>query len=239
MTTTLQNIVDATTPVRGWRTIDLPDDVYDDADPLVINRSTIIRGGRGAVVHSEILALDGATFRLAGVTLEMNKVGASQHDGFLLGEFPQNGMITGLKANIFIDDVDMHSLPGFAKTAIFINNSLLHVRSTGVGGQIDWRDNTAPVLELLYGSEANLFAFNALVPMNMYAGTSAANGQAITMAGTRTILSGFNLENHGSAPVGFRVSRNSYIQSGAGNPVSITGFTTPILDDGTRNSVYP
>lgn len=219
--------------------ITLADGDYDDTDPVVIDKSLTIRGSRNAKIHSEFQVVSGAVVHFIGPTIEMNKVGAPQHDGFSADRFPQNGMFVVLGSELWLDDVEMHSLPGFNKEAIFAIGSTVHLRTVNQFSRIDWRNNPATVIELLYGSYGNFFDISGqnltYSIVSQADSNSSANG-AINLVGSRLTLSGANLYNFGSGLYGVNVQRASYIQCGAGVYTSIQYFAVPIAYDATPNT---
>jgi hypothetical protein len=224
--------------------INLADGIYDDLTPVVIAKTVTIRGSRNAIIHSEFQVIDGATAHLIGVTLEMNKVGAIQHDGYSGDVFPQNGMFVVLNSALWLDDVDMRTCSPncpagltLNKAAVYAIGGVIHLRTVTKLSRVDWRGNAANVMELYYGSYANVFDVSGQgltfgIASEMYNGAPA-----IMVASSRLVLSGAHMYRFGSSTIGVKASRNSYVQCGAGLATSIQ-FPTPILDDGTSNFIY-
>ncbi|MEB2589696.1 hypothetical protein [Bacillus cereus] len=221
--------------------VTLADGEYDDATPVVINHSVTIRGSRNAVIHSEIQIIDGATAHFVGVSFEMNKAGAPSHDGFVGDTFPQNGMIVVLSSSLWLDDVEMRSLAGFNKDAVYVVAGIAHLRTVTQFSRIDWRLNTATPVELLYGSYGNFFDISgANLAYNILSGASNSTqgNAAIFVVGGKLTISGANIFNFGTALYGVQAARASYIQCGAGVYTTIQNFSVPIFFDMTPNTKW-
>lgn len=224
----IQPLIDAATPNS---TIVLSPGEYDDALPVIINKNIKLQGPREAVIHSEF-QLYNASVGFDGLKFQMNKVGAAQKTG-IGSPYPQNGMITALNAILWMDDCSMVSLPGFSKPAYHSVNSFANIRSRTKLSNIDWRGNDAQVIELLYNSYANIFDTTGQnVTFGVASQTSAANGAAISCAGSDLILSGAYVYKFGTSNVGVTVARKGYCQVGAGVYTWI-GFPTPVQLDAT------
>ncbi|HEX3000473.1 MAG TPA: hypothetical protein VHR86_09595 [Armatimonadota bacterium] len=217
--------------------VTLADGEYDDATPVVIDHSVTVRGSRNAVIHSELQVIGGATAHFIGMSFEMNKAGATQRDGFAGDLFPQNGMIVVLSSSLWLDDVEMRSLTGFNKDAIYSIGGNVHLRTVTQFSKIDWRNNPATVVELLYNSYGNFFDISGT--NQAYSILSSAPGNAISVFGSRLTMSGSNIFNYGpSAAYGVSANRASYIQCGAGVYTSIQNFAVPIFFDATPDSKW-
>jgi hypothetical protein len=234
--TPIQPLIDAALP---GSTIVLPDGVYDDAAPVLIEKTIGISGTRAAIVHSEFMVRNAVQFFANGVTFDLNKIGAPSHTGKGY-PFPQNGMITILGATAWLDDVRMQSEPGFTKDAIYVLNGMLNFRTVTQYSSIDWRNNTAKVIELLYGSNANIFDISGTgLSVGISAQTDSATGAAIFVVGSRLTYSGANMWNFGTSIYGIQLARMSHVLIGAGLPSSVNGFLHNCATggDGTTNDL--
>jgi hypothetical protein len=214
---------------------------YDDADPVRLTKDVTISGSRAAVVHSEFIISNGANVHIVGITIEMNKIGAVQRNGYPVGPFPQNGMIVVLNSVLWLDDVEMHVAPGmtFNKDAIYAIGGVLHLRSVTEFSRIDWRNNTASVLELLYGTYTNIFDNTPnRVGYSIAASSSSSTQGVIVSVGGHLQLSGSHIYNFGTTNTGVSIGRAGYFQCGAGLYTTIQGVSVPVFYDASPNTSY-
>ncbi len=234
--TPLQPLIDAAS--RG-ATINLVPGQYDDAAPVVIDKTLTIQGPREAIINSEIIISDGASVGFDGLKFEMNKVGAPKKTG-VGSPYPQNGMIVLLNATMWMDDCSMTSSAGLSKPAIHCTKSFINVRSRTKLSNVDWRGNDAQVIELLYGCYANFFDVTGQnVGFGIASETSAANGAAITCVGSKMTLSGAHVYRFGTTDYGVSVARDGYCQVGAGLYTSVQFPLGVFVDATSRKWVAP
>lgn len=250
--TALQPLIDAASPNA---IIALPDGEYDDATPVYIRKDVTLSGSRNAIVHSEFQITGGVVVRFNGFTLDMNKVGAPARNG-VTNVYPQNGMVVVMGGStLWADDLEVHLQPGLTgyalqKNAFHVVGAMLQLRAVTQFSRVDWRNSPYQVIELLYGSYANLFSVTGDVsnsPLNIVSGTSAtgsplgSGAAAIQIAGSKLTMSGANLFNFGTATMGVYAMRDSYVQIGAGVYTTVQNFGVDavLTDPSSRKYIAP
>lgn len=226
----------------------LPPGAYDHDDVIRIRKDLVLTGPREAIVRPEFAVTNGAEVIINGVRIERNKIGAPQKTGTVVPRYPQNGHFVLLNSALWLDDVEMVCLGNGAthanKRAIECRNSNLAIRSVTKFSKIDWRNSTEKVITLYDSSYAQLFGLTGDLTWSLVAGTANGMGAALEVVGSKAILSGSHFYNFGSTPYGASVSRDSYLQVGAGFYTSIPrlpaqyGFQQPVIVDMTTSRMW-